>query len=255
MALNTHTLRPRLEEQLADLRAELLAMGFETEDMLRDAVAALTGEGPRTGEAVLLATEAMLDRDDRIDAIEARIESECVQVLSLQQPVVSADLRLILTVLKAANNVERIGDHAVSIIKTVRRMQKDGVLFRPLVDIGRLSEMTRQMLHDSLEALVHSDVVQAQAVIDADIAVDKLYSKMRKDLQSKMEADPTVVRLAASLLFVIHYLERISDRATNIAEQMLYLDSGQLQPVGRRERRPAEKPRSKTPPLNVIAIA
>ena len=97
MAPNTYKLRPRLEEQLSDLRSELLAMGFETEDMLRDAVAALTGEGPRTGEAVLLATEEMLDRDDRVDAIEARIESECVQVLSLQQPVVSADLRLILT--------------------------------------------------------------------------------------------------------------------------------------------------------------
>ena len=72
----------------------------------------------------------------------------------------------------------------------------------------------------------------AQAVIDADDAVDRLYSRMRKDLQAAMERDPTVVRLASSLLFVIHYLERVSDRATSVAKQYLYLDSSNPQPTG-----------------------
>ncbi len=236
----TETTRPQFDAQLDALRSDLLAMGFQTEEMLRDAIDALTasvagvsgamGSG-RSAEAV---AADLLRRDDQVDQAEARIESAGVHVLSIYQPVLPADLRLILTVLKAAGNVERIGDHAVNIVKIVRRMERDGVLYRPLVDVGKLGDRTRQMLHDALEAIVHHDAALAQAVIDADAAVDKLYSRMRKDLQATMESDPAAVRVASSLLFVIHYLERVSDRATNIAEQYLYLDTGRQQPVGRR---------------------
>jgi phosphate transport system protein len=219
------TTRQRFDAQLNALRSDLLSMGFETEEMLRDAVAALTEE-PGHGEQVEQIADGIVRRDDHVDAVEAQVESACVHILSMQQPVLATDLRLILTVLKAANDVERIGDHAVNIAKTVRRMHADGIFYRPIVDIGKLGEMARRMLHDSLEAMVHHDAKLAQSVIDADDAVDELYARMRRDLQAAMESDPTVIRLCSSLMFVIHYLERVSDRATNVAEQYLYLDTG-----------------------------
>lgn len=224
------TTRQRFDSQLNSVRTDLLSMGFETEEMLRDAVLALTEEPGRSREAERV-TDEILRRDDHVDAMEAEVEGACVLILSRQQPVLATDLRLILTVLKAANNVERIGDHAVNIAKTVRRMNADGILYRPIVDIGRLGEMARKMLHDALEAIVRNDATLARKVIDGDDEVDALYSRMRRDLQAAMESDPAVIRLASSLMFVIHYLERVSDRATNIAEQYLYLDSGQPQGI------------------------
>jgi phosphate transport system protein len=213
--------RSRFEAELAQIRSDLLAMGFETEGMLRDAVAALVGAN--SGDP----TADIIRRDDVVDALEDRLETSCIQVLAIQQPVVASDLRFITTVMKVATDVERIGDHAVNIAKTVGRMRAAGVWYRPLVDINRLGDMACRMLHDALEALVHRDTERAQAVIVADDAVDALYARMRTELQTAMQDDSVVVPLCSSLLFVVHYLERVSDHATNIAERLLFLETGQ----------------------------
>jgi phosphate transport system protein len=218
-------MRQRFGATLDDLRAELLHMGFDTEAMLQDAISALVNTDTELAETIVR-------RDDAVDQMEEQVEEQCLRVFALQQPVLASDLRLVSTILKVATDIERIGDHTVNIARTSQRLLREGAIYRPLVDIPRLAEMTQAMLHDALNAVVHHDVAQAERVIAADDEVDALYARMRRDLQRIMATDPTAVVTASCLLFVIHYLERISDHCTNIAERLLYLETGQRRHEG-----------------------
>ena len=153
-----------------------------------------------------------------------------MRLLALQQPMAS-DLRTIETILKIITDVERIGDHAVDIAQVARRLGAE-TLYKPLVDIPRLAEMARAMLHDALEAFVHNDLDRVNQVIADDDAVDALYAQMTRDLQEQMMGDPTCVLQASYLLFVAHYLERICDHCTNIAERVAFMKTGQMKALG-----------------------
>ena len=198
---------------LDELRAQVVSMGGEVGMMLADAVGTLVG-GYTPGVA-----GAIMERDNAVDACHATIEARCLRFLSSggQQ---AGDLRRVTALLQTAGDLERIGDHAVNIARTAQRMSDEGVWYRPLVDTARLGDMARQMVRDALRATVTCDRDLAEAVVRADDAVDSLYARMRGDLQAAMEREASVVRLGASLLFVIHYLERVADHATNIAERV-----------------------------------
>jgi phosphate transport system protein len=192
-------------------------MGTATEEMVRDAVAALVNQD-------MTLAESIIPRDDTVDRMDQDIEARCLRLLALQQPMAS-DLRIIGTALKVITDIERIGDHAVDISKIARRMAQE-VAYKPLVDIPRLGEMTRAMLHDALEAFVHRDLARVEQVIAADDAVDALYAQMRQDLQDIMKENPASVLQASYLLFVAHYLERICDHCINIVERVAFIETG-----------------------------
>jgi len=211
-------LRHRFDEELLDVRARLLQMGVATEEMVRDAVAALVRPDLKLAASIL-------PRDDAVDQMDADIEAQCLRLLALQQPIAS-DLRFIGSTLKVITDIERIGDHAVDIAKIARRMNDEAVFYKPLVDIPRLGDMTGAMLHDALEAFVHHDMARVEKVITGDDAVDNLYRSMRNDLREIMQRDPSSVVQASHLLFVAHYLERICDHCTNIAERVAFMETG-----------------------------
>ncbi len=212
------SLRHRFDEELLDLRARLLRMGVATEEMVRDAVTALVRPDLKLAASIL-------PRDDQIDQMDADIEAQCLRLLALQQPLAS-DLRFIGSTLKVITDIERIGDHAVDIAKIARRMGDEGVFYKPLVDVPRLGDMTAAMLHEALEAFVHHDLARVDKVIAGDDAVDNLYRSMRADLRRVMQEDPSSVLAASHLLFVAHYLERICDHCTNIAERVAFMETG-----------------------------
>jgi phosphate transport system protein len=218
--------RQHFDQEIADLRNKLLEMGTATEEMVRDAVVALT-----TQDLALAAS--ILPRDDDVDRMDAEIEAKCLRLLARQQPLAS-DLRVISTALKVITDIERIGDHAVDISKIVRRMGQE-VVYKPLVDIGRLGEMARAMLHGALEAFVHQDMERVERVIGDDDAVDFVYAQMRRDLQNRMQQDPACVMQASYLLFVAHYLERICDHCTNIAERVAFMETGRVKEFGHKD--------------------
>ena len=213
-------LRHRFDEELLDVRARLLRMGTATEEMVRDAVAALVRPDLKLAASIL-------PRDDAVDQMDADIEAQCLRLLALQQPLAS-DLRFIGSTLKVITDIERIGDHAVDIAKIARRMNDEALFYKPLVDIPRLGEMTGAMLHDALEAFVHHDMDRVDKVITGDDAVDDLYRSMRTDLRETMQRDPSSVVQASHLLFVAHYLERICDHCTNIAERVAFMETGRV---------------------------
>jgi phosphate transport system protein len=213
-----HT-RVHYEVELDQLRELLLKMGGQVDTMVGKAMDALVQQD------VVLAEEIMR-LDDEVDAMDVRIEGECMRLIALQQPM-ARDLRLIGTALKVITDLERIGDHAVDIAKVARKLAYDS-LYKPLVDLPRLASMVRQMLHDALTAFVNHDLELVRQVVLADDLVDELYHQLRDELHDAMRRDSRFVVQASYLLFVAHYLERMADHIVNIVERVHYVETSSL---------------------------
>jgi phosphate transport system protein len=214
-------------------------MGEEGEAMLTSSLAALVA--PPSEETVAAAyQEAVARGEERVDALEEAVEARCLRLLALQQPVLTVDLRLVSAALRVATDAERIGDHAVNVAKMARRLRDDGEAYRPLAPIERMGAMATTAIHRATEAFATVDSERARGVIADDDQIDVLYGEARRELLRAMQDDATAVPLASSLLFVIHYLERIGDHAVGIAEQAVYLETGH--PPTHRRRSPTSLP-------------
>jgi phosphate transport system protein len=198
------------EEDLKELRRTLLEMGVAAEEMVGDAVSALVRQNQELADAVIA-------RDALVDRLERDIEANCLRLLA-SKSASGSDLRHITSVLRVAIDLERIADHAVDISQAAKRLH-DEAIYKPLVDIPRLAEVAQTMLRTTLDAFVRRDRKQAPDLIAADDQADALYKHMRLELQSILGSDPHSVPQAVHLLFVAHYLERVCDHCTNIAEQ------------------------------------
>jgi phosphate transport system protein len=235
---------PSAMPDLRELRVRLLEMGAATEEIIRDAILALTQQ-----DMALAAT--VIPRDDAVDLMDVEIEAMCLGLLAGPPAPSGAELRLIGTALKVITDIERIGDHAVDISKVAQRMERE-MLYKPLVDIPRLGETARHMLHDALEAFVHHDLERVQKVLAQDQVVDALYSRMRRELQEVMQREPASVMQASYLLFVVHYLERVCDHCCNIAERVAFMETGRMRGVV--GDRTAEKQPADVPPVRLTAV-
>jgi len=223
-------IRQSFREELGALEQELLHMGTLVATMLRQAVDALQQNDVALAEGVLV-------QDDAVDEMDRKIEAQCIRLLALQQPM-ARDLRQIESALKVVTDLERIGDHAVDIAKIARKMAQEFYLKQPLLDVGPLSKMALTMVHQSLEALVRYDQELAVKVCDDDDAVDEAFKVLREELLNLTQREPVHIFPASYLLLVVVYLERIADHATNIAERVSYIETGDRKPMGRRSARP-----------------
>ncbi|WP_050769620.1 MULTISPECIES: phosphate signaling complex protein PhoU [Sporomusaceae] len=167
----------------------------------------------------------VIEGDDIIDKMEVDIEDKCMVLIARQQPL-ARDLRIISTGLKITTDLERIGDHAYDIANVTLRLAHQP-LIKPLVDIPRMAGMAQKMLHNALEAYFKLDITLAEQVCLADDEVDNLYQQIFRELLTYMMEDPRTISQATQLIFVGRYLERIADHATNIAEWVIYLVTGQ----------------------------
>jgi len=209
--------RKGFHQELEELQKDILKMGVKVEEQIYLAVKSLANEDVQTAEAVIKG-------DRSINSMMVDIESACLRLLALQQPMAS-DLRVIATAMKIVTDLERIGDHAVDIAKKTIRLDGERLL-KPLVDTPRMAEMAKEMLNDALQCYVKRDVAMALALADKDDLVDHLYSKIFTELQEMMVEEPKNVRQATLLLMVCQSLERIADHATNIGEWVIYMVSG-----------------------------
>ncbi len=209
----------RFDEELSALRARLVEMGAATEEIVRDSILSLTNQD-------MALAASIIPRDDIVDRMDIDIEATCLRLMAKYQPV-AANLRLVGAALKVITDIERIGDHAVDISRIAQRMGRE-MVYKPLVDIPRMGEMARAMLHDSLEAFIHGDMALVEKVVHKDDVVDELYARMRRELQEIMQSDPTSVMQASYLLFVAHYIERMCDHCCNIVERVAFIETGNL---------------------------
>ena len=168
----------------------------------------------------------VIDEDDLIDAKRSEIEDKCIDLIATQQPL-AGDLRILITVLQVSVELERMGDYAEGIAKISIAIGDDPLL-KPLIDIPRMGEMAGRMLRRSLESLLNRDVESALEVMRSDDGVDDLYEQVYRELVSLMIENPSTVERATYLLWVSHDLERIADRATNVAERAIFLVTGSM---------------------------
>ena len=211
--------RAEFDRDLRRLQDELLALGSMAEKAVAKAVEAL-----RTRDLAM--SQQVIRDDDAIDKKRAELEERAVDLIAIQQPVAS-DLRMLIAALHVSMELERIGDYAEGIGK-ISLMMGDQPPIKPLVDIPRMAEKATAMLRASLDALVNHDVDQAYQVLRDDDEVDALYDQVYRELLLLMAQDPKVIERGTHLLWAAHDLERIADRATNIAEQVIYLVAGKL---------------------------
>ena len=204
-------------QELLGLKARLLEMSGLAEEMVRLSVQALI-------EQDVTKAHVVVDQDEKVDALEIRIDQQVHELLALQQPMAS-DLRSLTMTMQIANDLERVGDHAVNIARAVQHMA--GMLPQgPTPELMEMATLASGMLSDSLDAFVRSDPELAREVCRRDDRVDHLHNAMFRILLTHMMEDPRRIGPSMSLLMISKNLERIADLATNIGEDVVFLVEG-----------------------------
>lgn len=212
--------REQFHRGLQNVQDGVLELGSMVDRQIERALQALVERDIPLAEAVV--------RDDvEVNRTRFHLDNVCLSLLAQQAPLAS-DLRLIVAVLAMVSELERMGDHAEGIARIVILM-RDEPLVKPLIDIPLMAKHARQMLKDALDAFVQRSVDDAYRVGQADDQVDVLYDTVYHDLVAIMVRDPSTVEACTRLLWVAHNLERIADRATNIAERVVFTVTG-MQP-------------------------
>ena len=211
--------RADFDRNLKLLQEELLLLGGLVEKAIVDSIEAL-----KTRDIEL--SHKIVSQDDIIDQKTNQIEEKAIDLIATQQPI-AIDLRTLMSVIHISVELERMGDYAEGIGKIGVMMGNDPPV-KPLVDIPKMAGKASDMLKRSLDALVRRDPALARQVCEDDDEVDNLYDQIYKDLIALMISDPTTTQRATYLMWVAHDLERIADRATNIAERVIFLVTGQL---------------------------
>lgn len=210
--------RHNFDLALRELKLKLLKMGGDVQEAIRKSIQALQGLDAEVAQSVV-------DGDKAINREEHEIEDLCIRLIATQQPV-ATDLRKIVSGLQIATDLERMGDNAVDIAKSVIRLRGQK-LVKPLVDIPRMAGIVDQMISDALNAYVESSLELAEKLAPEDDEVDHIYRKMVEELFEIATNNPSVAEQTMSLAFIGRHLERIGDHATNIGEGVIYIISGE----------------------------
>ena len=209
--------RNQYEQELEELKENIIKLGSMVDAIIHDAVVSL-----KDLDAAL--AQSVIDRDRGVDDLACTIEKACLRLIALQQPM-AVDLRTIATALKIQIDLERMSDLAVDIAR-VTIYSKGEPHVKPLIDIPRMSDMTREMLNSAIRAFHDSDSDLAYATAEKDDLVDGLYDQVRRELMTYLVEDPKKLANISHLLFVSKYLERIGDHAVNICESVIYMATG-----------------------------
>ena len=215
-----HPIRSTYDREIGEVKDNVLRMGSLVESQIRAAIAALIAHDADAALRVII--------DDRqINEVQRKATAMIAAVIATQNPV-ARDLRYLLTLDHVSYELERMGDHAGSVAKQARKLAP----YPPMgnfVDLPTLGERVAELVHGIIRALVEVDEAQAREVARLDDQVDDLYHAIFDRVLMLMRDDPANVEPGTRILFASHYLERIGDRVTNIAEDIVFLASGEVE--------------------------
>ena len=204
--------------ELEDVRSKVLHMGGVVEEQLANALKVLVN-----GEVKL--ARSVIDADAIVNSLEVEIDEECTRIVARRQPA-ATDLRLVMSVIKTINDLERMGDEAKRMAK-MSREDMDGVLQDEVrADLTHMGDLVREMLRQVLDAFARTDVDTAVLVVKADSKVDEKYKKIIKQLIKRMSVDPEAIPEVMNIIWAVRSLERLGDRCQNIAEHIIYMVLG-----------------------------
>ncbi|MBT8074517.1 MAG: phosphate signaling complex protein PhoU [Xanthomonadales bacterium] len=208
----------QFNEELEDVRSKVLYMGGLVEEQLANALKVLVND------EVELARD-VINADSAVNSLEVDIDEECTRIVARRQPA-ATDLRLVMTVSKTINDLERIGDEAKRVAKMSRK-DMDGALRDDVrTDLEFMGSLVRDMLRQVLDAFARTDVDTAILVVKSDKKVDKRYKKVVKKLIKQMGKDPDTIPGTLNIMWAARSLERLADRCQNIAEHVIYMVLG-----------------------------
>ena len=212
-------LRETFERELQRIQDEVLVLGSMVEKAIVESVEALKKRD-------LEVARRLIAQDRLLNEKRFAIEHDALILIATQQPI-AGDLRTIAAVLAITSELERIGDYAKGISK-INLIMGEAPFLKPLVDIPRMAEKARDMLHQALEAFVQRDVDLARAIPDEDDEVDALYNQVYRELLTFIMNDPSTIDQATYLLWTAHNLERAADRVINICERVVFTVTGEM---------------------------
>lgn len=212
-------IRTLFDQELTELKSGVLRMGSMVEQAIAESMRALVDRDNALAKDVIA-------RDQEVNELHRQLRERAFMIMATQQPV-ARDLRLIVSFQQMVMELERMGDHAVSIARAALRLNNLPQL-KPYIDLPRMAELTESQVHEILGAVIEADQERARGIAERDDEVDILYHRLWDELVDYMVKDPSTVERAAILLFLAKDLERIADRVTNIAEDVVFLHTGRI---------------------------
>jgi phosphate transport system protein len=214
-------LSTQFDAELSGISTRVLEMGGTVESQVSRAIYALTHFSAEVASEVM-ATE------ERVNALEMEIDRDLSTIIARRQPT-ARDLRLLIAISKTIANLERVGDEAARIARTVQRLIDTGVSSRlrlPVNDLVHESELATSQLRKALDAFARLDVDKAVEVLKADDLIDQEFEGLIRKLITYMMEDPRTISSSIDLVFVAKAIERVGDHAKNLAEQIIYIVKG-----------------------------
>ncbi|MFG6176361.1 phosphate signaling complex protein PhoU [Halomonas sp. THAF12] len=208
----------QFNHELEELKTHLMAMGGLVEKQVQDAVRSLLD-----GDSAL--AERVVDNDRAVNDMQIKIDDECTRVLARRQPAAS-DLRLVLAVIRAASDLERIGDEASKIARNALELVESHNGSRGFVEVRIISEHVRKMVRDALTSFARFDTELALQVVQEDDQVDSEYQSAMRSLMTFMMEDARSISPVLGIMWILRALERVGDHANNLAEYVIYLVKG-----------------------------
>lgn len=209
----------QFDSELEAIRSQVMGMAGLVEDQVRVAMQVLA-----SGDAVLI--QKVIDREAEVNAMHVKLDDMCVHMIARRQPAAS-DLRMVMTVIKSVEDLERVGDKAERICERARNMFNSGRMQVPrFSELNHIAEHALDMLAAALDSFARMDAGKAAEVIQADSRIDEEYRGLQRQLITFMMEDPRVISVTLDTLWIAKAIERIADYAVNIAEHSIYLVKG-----------------------------
>ncbi len=205
------------DEELKHLKQRLLHMADTAQQMIDLAIKALVERKEDYAKQVF-------ELEQEVNRTEIEIEDEALRLLAIRQPA-AKDLRLLTAILKINNDLERVADQAVNIAEISTDLLTQPQL-KPLIDIPNMAKLAQRMIRNSINAFVNHDPAQAEVVCGDDDEVDSINDQVFRELLTYMMEDPKSIKRAVDLILVSRNLERIADHATNISEDVIFIEQG-----------------------------
>jgi phosphate transport system protein len=210
-------MRIQFNEELGRLHHDILAMGSRVEEDLRKALLAL-----KTGDLDLV--NEVKASDEIVNALQLKIEDQAAMLIATQQPV-ARDLRELVTIFKITDSLERIGDHAVHLAKTAKRLADDPYP-RPLDRLERMAAVDIAMVHDAVAAYLNQDEALARKAAAMDDEVDAEHKAFIQEVLAYLTEHPGKAQQATKLIATSSFLERLGDHVTNLCEAVVFMVTG-----------------------------
>ena len=217
MSFENHIMK-QFDDELEEIRTRLMEMGGKVEQQLQHAIRAISEADSKLAEQVII-------EDRRVDAMEVDIDESCILIIARRQPAAS-DLRLVMMVTKAVNDLERIGDEARKIANHAIILSEENEPSVGYPEVRHIANSVTKILANALDAFARFDADAAIRTIEEDKQVDLDYKTALREVVTYMMEDPRSISRAINILWVVRSLERIGDHAKNLCEQIVFVVKG-----------------------------